>query len=55
MYLNATPGTEAESAREEEMAIAISRFSCIYIYNIILYLLQHLKYFYPVMRILEKL
>ena len=27
IYLNATPGTEAESAREEEMATAISQFS----------------------------
>ena len=26
-HLNATPGTDAESAREEEMAIAISQFS----------------------------
>ena len=26
-YLNATPGTEAESAWEEEMAVAISQFS----------------------------
>ena len=26
-HLNATPGTEAESAKEEEMAKAISQFS----------------------------
>ena len=33
-HLNATPGTESELAREEEMAIAISQFSFFHILHI---------------------